>query len=204
MSFSFNYNFDINENSFYPNYRNQDFKCMFSFDQDDQESKNDLMSIVDFKSTEEVSSKIDSVSVIAESNHPLCQEEASSGLEQEIDSLVNNLQSQINNGSIENVVDEVLDYQFGLEFDPSCQIKHKRKKTDSQNKELEEALEASRDWDKKFMQGMAKKLDLKYRQVYKWYWDRIKKDSKKSEKKNKPAKASKFEDIESAFSSVLN
>lgn len=202
MSFNLEYDFDLNENSYYPTYKNQFSDCMFIFDDRDSETKNELRSITDIKSTEEISSKVDSISVIAEDNLPIPDEEVASGLDQQIDHLANSLQAKISSGGIENIIDEVLDYQFGFELEPTCQIKHKRKKTDSQNQQLEEALEACRDWDKKFMQSMAKKLDLKYRQVYKWYWDRVKKDSKKFES-NKPAKASKFEDIESAFSSVL-
>lgn len=203
--FGFNQTNDFNESNFFNPYKVATANYMFLFNEEDN-LKNEINSFSDFKSTEEMSSKGGSnLSVIAEDNAPLCEEITQiTSYEDDLNSLALDIQSKINNGSIENIVDEALDNVFDGTIEKFRPIQHKKKKTSAQNQYLEQALEANHEWDKAFMQDMAGKLGLKYRQVYKWYWDKIKKRQAKQEKKASKVKHNKFEDIESAFSSVFN
>ncbi|CAI2377721.1 unnamed protein product [Moneuplotes crassus] len=203
--FGFNQTNDFNDNCFFNPFKVATANYMFMFN-DEENLKQEVNSFSDFKSTEEMSSKGGSnLSVIAEDNAPLCEEITHiTSYEDDLNNLALDIQSQINKGGIENIVDEALDNVFDGTIEKFRPIQHKKKKTGAQNEYLEKALENNQEWDKSFMQEIAGKLDLKYRQVYKWYWDKVKKRQAKQEKKASKVKHNKFEDIESAFSSVFN
>ena len=195
---------DFNEINFFNPYKPFNNNYMFFFNEECQD-KMDLCSLNDIKSTEEISSKGGSnLSVIAEDNASIYGESTNlTSFENELDSLVSDIQSKINKGNIENLVDEALDNVFDGTIEKFRPIQHKKKKTSAQNDYLEQALKENSEWEKPYMQNIADKLGLKYRQVYKWYWDKIKKMQKKETKACK-AKHNKFEDIENTFSGILN
>lgn len=192
---------DFNEMNFFNPIKPVSNNFMFFFNEE-YEMKADEYSIADIKSTEEVSSKMgSSMSVIAEDNASIYGESTViTTFENELDNLASEIQGQISNGKIENLVDEALDNVFDGTIEKFRPIQHKKKKTSAQNEYLEQALKESPEWEKPHMQAIADKLGLKYRQVYKWYWDKIKKSQNKA---NKKVKHNKFEDIENTFSSIM-
>ena len=196
---------DLNEINFFHSTYKPVSNFTFYFGEDCWEKMEDNYALSDIKSTEEVSSKEgSSLSVIAEDNASLYGETTNiTTYENELDNLASDIQYKINCGSIESLVDEALDNVFDGTIEKFRPIQHKKKKTSEQNEYLELALKENSEWEKPFMQNIADKLGLKYRQVYKWYWDKIKKMQKKEAKINK-VKHNKFEDIETTFSSILN
>eukprot|EP00343_Euplotes_focardii_P003993 CAMPEP_0205808150 /NCGR_PEP_ID=MMETSP0205-20121125/12029_1 /ASSEMBLY_ACC=CAM_ASM_000278 /TAXON_ID=36767 /ORGANISM="Euplotes focardii, Strain TN1" /LENGTH=189 /DNA_ID=CAMNT_0053083391 /DNA_START=41 /DNA_END=610 /DNA_ORIENTATION=+ len=179
---------------------NNDF--MFFFNEEYTEKIDDYR-MNDFKSTEENSSKMgSSMSVLAEDNFSISEKSTViTSFENELDNLAFDIQSKINNGRIENLVDEALDNVFDGTIEKFRPIQHKTKKTSAQNDYLDQALKECSEWEKPHMQNIADKLGLSYRQVYKWYWDKIKKTQNKC---NKKVKHNKFEDIETTFSTIMN
>ena len=206
--FNFNTNIDFNENNCFTYNKPCQDNYLYFFNNEEQEDqeKQDLISLTDIKSTEEISTKGGSnLSVIAEDNAQVCEESINiTNYNDELNELAFDIQTKISQGSIENIVDEALDNVFDGTIEKFRPIQHKKKKTSAQNKYLEQALEANSEWDKPFMVEIAAKVGLKYRQVYKWFWDKIKKNQKKQEKKINKVKHNKFEDIESVFSSIMN
>ena len=205
--FNFNTNNDFNEINFFTPYNTPQTNYTLFFKEDEEQYKHDeLASLTDIKSTEEMSSKgSNSLSIIAEDNAPINEEAINVvSYSNDFDNMTADIQFKINNGSIESLIDEALDNIFDGNIEKFRPIQHKKKKTSAQNQYLEQALKENREWEKPFMVDIAGKLGLKYRQIYKWYWDKIKKSQKGQEKKSLKVKHNKFEDIESAFSSLMN
>lgn len=198
------FNFE-SRNNFYQSNNNFEFlELEFNFNDEVRERQ---VSLTDIKSTEELSQRnYSSMSLVAEENDPVSKEvlkpakNLTVSCAPNLEKLAQELRAMINTTQIEDVVAEALDYQFCTETDETRPIQQKKKKSDSQIRALEEALRHDKNWSKEFIKGLAAKLNLKFRQVYKWYWDRTQKKAKKeASKKSSSNKTDKFEDIEATF-----
>lgn len=198
------FNFEA-RNCFNQNNNNFEFlELEFDFN---NEVRDRQASFTDIKSTEELSQRnYSSMSLVAEENEHVNKEilkpakNLTVSCAPDLDKLAQELRALINTTQIEDVVAEALDYQFCMETDETRPIQQKKKKSDSQIQELEEALAHDKNWSKEFIKGLATKLNLKFRQVYKWYWDRTQKKAKKeASRRSSVNKTDKFEDIEAAF-----
>lgn len=205
---TYNQEFDFDNKDYFCPYQNSNVDCTFFFE-NDMKDKNEHFSINDIKSTEEVGSSKDqsSISEMNEDFAPV-NEDIQFNCNSHSDAYINLLcevQYGIYNGGINELIDEVLENQFGNELEQIRPIQKKRKKTSVESKCLEEALKENKDWDRKFMVEIAAKLGLSYRQIYKWYWERVKRANKKVDNKNiSKCNNSKFEDLESTFALVMN
>ena len=169
---------------------------MFVFDHEVND-KQDHFNLNEIKSTEEAGSFKDEsgISVIAEDNSPSLVDfqletrfedfEDFENFNNETHSHSDNydihlfeIRREISNGGINKIVTEALDNQFEGNSKAGYTVKHKRKKTLAENEYLEEALKANYEWDRSYVLKIEEKLSLSYRQIYKWYWDRIKRDKK--------------------------
>lgn len=205
----FNYNqsiFNLEEQSFYvPQFAfenkesKEPWESIFST-KSEQHKLSDSLSFEEIKSTEEISHK--------ENNDDSCfsnvAEEDDEFIEEfvETDPLISKLclevREKIYNNEIACIIDEAIecqfDNQFKIDFQPLIQIKNK--KTSSQKVFLEKALVQNPEWTKEFMNKLAVDLGLKARQVYKWHWDKTKKNQSPKNKRKQVPKSKKFEDIE--------
>lgn len=198
-------------------FENKDYFCSYQssnadyafFFENEIKDKYEYSSINDIKSTYKVGSSNDhsSISEMNENFAPV-NEDMQLDWNNHSDAYINLLcevQYGIYNGGINELIDEVLENQFGNELEQLRPIQKKRKKTSVESEYLEEALKENKDWDKKFMEEIAAKLDLSYRQIYKWYWERVKRANKKVDnKKINKCNNNKFEDLESTFALAMN
>lgn len=176
--------------TFYPsNYFEEEFSYKFHFN-NDIDVKNHMVSLTEIKSTEEVSQRnYSSMSLMAEENDPICDDfiapisEATACSASDLNKLVSEIRGKIYSDKIEDVVAEALDFQFCTEGDDARPIQQKRKKSDEQIQALEDALKANKNWSKEFTKELAAGLNLKFRQVYKWYWDKTQKKAKRESNK---------------------
>jgi hypothetical protein len=163
---------------------------LFVFDHEVND-KQDFFNLNEIKSTEEAGSSKDEsgISVIAEDNSPSLVDFPLETRFEDIDDetrshsdiyekLLFEVRYEISKGGINKIVTEALDNQIEGNSKPDYPIKHKRKKTLAENEYLEEALKANYEWDRSYVLKIEEKLGLSYRQIYKWYWDRIKRDKK--------------------------
>lgn len=194
------YNFDFN------NYNSMDNSFnYFDFTTEAKNVMGEHLSLTEIKSTEEFSNRnYSSLSLIAEENDyrevvsPVGKYKSHTN--KSINKIAEELHCKINEGSIEEVIAEALDFQFWTETEETRPIQQKRKKSDSQVKSLEKALEQNKSWTKEYMNNLAAKLGLSRRQVYKWHWDKTQKKAKKeSNKRLNKSRPNKFEDIETSL-----
>jgi hypothetical protein len=57
--------------------------------------------------------------------------------------------------------------------------KKRNRKNSEQIKFLIEEFDKNESWDRKIIQELAEKLDMKFAQIYKWHWEQTKKVKKK-------------------------
>jgi hypothetical protein len=203
----------MNFQSFYQEFESETKDCYYQYKslstnymilfEDEVIDKQEHISIYDIKSTEEAgsSNNENSYSVIAEDNAPALEDSFDSQIHSDIyNSLLSEVKFEIYNGGINELINESLGIKSGCELANDRLIKQKHKRTLVESECLEEALKANNQWDKAFMKELGAKLGLSYRQVYKWYWDRSRKDNKHFSYKNmKQYKSNKFEDVETVF-----
>mmetsp|Transcript_19047 Transcript_19047/g.21372 ORF Transcript_19047/g.21372 Transcript_19047/m.21372 type:complete len:128 (+) Transcript_19047:68-451(+) len=120
---------DINQMNFFNPIKQDNNDFMFFFNEEYTEKIDDYR-MNDFKSTEENSSKMgSSMSVLAEDNFSISEKSTViTSFENELDNLAFDIQSKINNGRIENLVDEALDNVFDGTIEKFRPIQHKTKK----------------------------------------------------------------------------
>ena len=76
----------------------------------------------------------------------------------------------------------------GIEIDDKTMqllsVNKRKRKTKNQIELLAAEYQNWKDWDKKFMQALAVKLDMSPSAIYKWHWDQSHKNSEDEEKTN--------------------
>lgn len=169
------------------------------------------LSLTEIKSTEEILQRYESSSLsnVAEDNELTSFKDVTRpvdecSLEETIclNKLVLEIQEKINSSAIDELIEEVVDIQLVNEtdFKDNLVILKKQKKSSSQKDVLEQKLKETPKWTSSYMKRLANQLNLKEKQVYKWYWDHTKKQAKEEVNlRTRKNKNQKFEDIGAFF-----
>lgn len=204
---SFYKEFESDNKDYYFQYKSTSTNYTILFEDEDK-NKQEQISIYDIKSTEEAgsSNNENSYSIIADDNAPVFDFNFDSEIHSDVyNRLLSEVKFQIYNGGVDELINESLGIKSGCELANDLIIKPRHKRTLVESEYLQEAFKANHEWDKAFMKKLGAKLGLSYRQVYKWYYDKVRKDSRDfSSCKMNQYNPNKFEDVETVFDLVKN